>query len=145
MIPQGGSWHASDRPKSETDLGTRKFHRNGRSVVDLLTMELPSRRGFSPDIEGYFKTVPFDVQAIAIDIDAWKLVGPGIQAVRSGRLEVNNAMEAEACAAKAGVTLDELLNQRSWSLGFTSRPKPKPRPRARVAPVRHDSYHDYGS
>ncbi len=130
MLGRQDSWEVSDRPArlGTMDIGTRKFRLNGRDLVDLLTLDLPRRRGTTADIDGYFRTVPFDVQAIAIDVATGRIFGPGIEAVRSRRVSVNNEQEFTAYSERAGSLPKDLLEERSWSLGFSEKPsRTKPR------------------
>ncbi len=119
------SWRVHDQPVPaySAEVGARKFEVNGRELADLLTFRLPARTQNERSLDGYFATVPLNVQAVAIDLDSERLLGPGIAAIREKSVAVNHEEWAKASAKRAGATVDDLVTQRAISLGFQEAPK----------------------
>jgi hypothetical protein len=98
-----------------------RYWKGGRQVLDLMTFNRATQAGQPANLDGYFWSVPLDVQAIALDIEGRQLVGPGIEAVTKRTVGINNPKQAADAAKRAGLSLDLFVEARAHSLGFTVR------------------------
>lgn len=73
---------------------------------------------FPHSLDGYFASVPFDIQAIAMDVENRKIIGPGLKAIGDHKICVNFELNAKNLAARLGKSLPDLLEEKSLSLGF---------------------------
>ena len=95
-----------------------RYFREGRQLLDLLTFGRATQAGFEASLDGYFKSVPLDVQAVALDVENRQLSGPGLKAICRRVLGVNNLKQAEGAAKRASLTLSAFVEARALSLGF---------------------------
>lgn len=95
-----------------------RYFRNGRQVLDLMTFSRATQAGFEPTLDGYFKSVPLDVQAVALDIESRQLLGHGLKSICRRVVGVNNLEQAEGAAKRASLTLSAFIEARALSLGF---------------------------
>jgi hypothetical protein len=96
-----------------------RFSRSSRHVFDLMTFKRVTQVGFPATLDGYFQSVPLDVQAVALDLEERQLLGPGLRAICRKTIGVNNAVEVKSAAKKASISPQQFLEARSLSLGFT--------------------------
>ncbi|MBI2103161.1 hypothetical protein HYT55_04935 [Candidatus Woesearchaeota archaeon] len=116
FIPEG--WK-----KVKTTLGSPRF-RSGLKQVDLIPLSGVHsiiHRNLQPTIENYLTGVPLTVQSLAYDIHEEKVIGErGIDALQQQVVEVNYLEGAQFEAQRKGLTLEALVKEKAFSLGFTA-------------------------
>lgn len=98
-----------------------RYFKEGRQVLDLMTFKRATQAGHPANLDGYFKSVPLNVQAVALDIDGRQLLGPGVEAICRKIVSVNNREQAEGAANRAAISIDQFVEARARSLGFSAK------------------------
>ena len=89
-------------------------------VIPLNTVVSIAQRRLEASIENYLSGVPLTIQAIAYDIETGQLLGDvGIQAITNRTLGINNRENAIVAAQKKEKFLEEFIQEKAQSLGFT--------------------------
>lgn len=95
-----------------TSFGNPRFRYNG-DQIDLIPLD----RGQS--IEGFMSYAPLTIQSIAYDVKKGELIGnAGIAALQRKEVAVHDRSNAIKSAARKGISVRGLLQQKADSLGF---------------------------
>lgn len=72
-------------------------------------------------IDGYLKSVPLNIQSIALDLDTAELIGDkGIEAIYSGKVKVNNIESLKAYCSFKRISEISYLRNKADSIYFTA-------------------------
>jgi hypothetical protein len=115
-----------EEPKSwkidYSKFGNPTFTREG-CEVDLWPISDASwikNNNIEPSIENFFGGVPFTIQAMAYDIKEKRVIGNlGIKALIARRFVVNNMTSAKEESKRKGTTVDQRMEYKAKSMGFT--------------------------
>ena len=103
---------------SKSSFGEPRLKR-GKLQIDLVSLGNSTyirKHGLKPTIESYLEGCFTNVQSIAFNLVTNELVGQGIAALRSRRIEVTNIVELECYCKMKGITPKFYLDKLSHSL-----------------------------
>jgi hypothetical protein len=98
------------------------FIKDGYGELDIVFIPtiLQVKEGELPNsIEGYLKSVPLDLQAIAIDCDSGDLLGaPGQRAIKNRMVSINNQKSITAYCDFKGMSEENYIRRKAESVLF---------------------------
>jgi len=96
---------------------------NGKKQIDYVPLRniySILKRQVKPTIENYLTGVPLTIQSIAYDVYENKVIGEiGINALQRRVVEINDLFFAEYAAQKKDLSVQEMIQEKAKSLGFT--------------------------
>jgi hypothetical protein len=96
----------------------------GKDRIDIVPLDSVYSirlRGLEPTVENFLTGAPLNVQSIAFDIEADRVVGDvGLGALRERTVAVNDLCFAEYAAKKKGLPLHEMIRKKADELRFAA-------------------------
>ena len=88
------------------------------SIKDIMKTAGESQRG---NVKDYFRIVPLDIQALALDVEKKSLLGSkAVSAIKSRKVSVNNSI-----GALPGLNISEYIQNKASSIAFMCEQSPR--------------------